>query len=384
MLNYARHFIDNKDIQQVIKVLKYKNITQGKEVAKFEEILSKNFGAKDVAVLSNGTAALHLSGIVLGWKPGDVVLTTPITFASTANSIIYSGATVDFVDIDKNTYNIDINLLEEKIKKYRKKKIKIKSVIAVDYAGNPCDWKSLSYLSKKYSFSLINDNCHAIGAKYLNSFKYAVKYADLVTHSYHAVKNITTGEGGSVLSKNKYLINKIKLLRTHGLNYYKGLRSNNLSSYDMQTLGFNYRITDFQCALGISQLKKLNKFIKKRREIANLYNKEFKDDLRFIIPKETKNNYHAYHIYPLLINFNKIKIGRRLLYQKMLKVRIRLQNHYLPIYRHSYYRNKFNFRLKKFPQSENFYKKQISLPVFYDLKNTEIFKVIKSIKNICK
>ena len=384
MLNYARHFIDNKNIQQVIKVLKYKNITQGKEVAKFEEILSKSFGAKDVAVLSNGTAALHLSGIVLGWKPGDVVLTTPITFASTANSIIYSGATVDFVDIDKNTYNIDINLLEEKIKKYRKKKIKIKSVIAVDYAGNPCDWKSLSYLSKKYSFSLINDNCHAIGAKYLNSLKYAVKYADLVTHSYHAVKNITTGEGGSVLSKNKYLINKIKLLRTHGLNYYKGLRSDNLSSYDMQTLGFNYRITDFQCALGISQLKKLNKFIKKRREIANLYNKEFKDDLRFIIPKETKNNYHAYHIYPLLINFNKIKISKRLLYQKMLKVKIRLQNHYLPIYRHSYYRNKFNFYLREFPKSENFYKKQISLPVFYDLKNTEILKVIKSIKNICK
>ncbi len=383
MLNYAKHFIDNKDIEQVVKVLRYNNITQGKEVIKFEKLLSKFFGARDCAVVSNGTAALHLSGIALGWKKGDVVLTTPITFASTANSILYSGATVDFVDINNSTYNIDVNLLEEKIKKYKKKKIKIKSVIAVDYAGNPCDWKSLSHLSKKYSFTLINDNCHAIGAKYFKLTKYAVKFADLVTHSYHAVKNITTGEGGSVLSKNKDLIRKIKLLRGHGLNYFQNPKSNNLSSYDMQTLGFNYRITDFQCALGISQLKKLNKFVKKRREIANLYNKNFKNDSRFIIPLVTKNNFHSYHLYPLLINFDQIKITKKILYQKMYKLKIKLQNHYLPIYKHSFYKNKFNFSLKDYPESENFYKKQVSLPIFYNLKYNEILKVIKNIKKFC-
>ena len=384
MLNYAKHSIDSRDIKQVIKVLKYKNITQGSEVIKFEKTLGKIFGAKDVAALSNGTAALHLSGIVLGWKPGDIVLTTPITFASTANSIIYSGAKVDFVDINATTYNIDVNLLEEKIKNYRKKRIKVKSVIAVDYAGHPCDWKELKFLSKKYSFSLINDNCHAIGAKYQNTLKYAVKYADLVTHSYHAVKNITTGEGGSVLSQNKAFIKKIKLLRTHGLNYYKGPKHKNLSSYDMQSLGFNYRITDFQCALGTSQLKKLSKFIKKKRKIASLYNREFKDDARFVIPKEIADNYHAYHLYPLLINFNIIKITKKILYQKMLKSKIKLQNHYLPMYRHSYYKKNFNFNIKDFPNSENFYEKQISLPLFYGIKKSEILKVIKNIKNICK
>jgi dTDP-4-amino-4,6-dideoxygalactose transaminase len=384
MLNYAKHSIDNKDIQQVIKVLKYKNITQGSEVIKFEKNLCKIFGAKDVAVLSNGTAALHLSGIVLGWKPGDVVLTTPITFVSTANSVIFSGAKIDFVDINPTTYNIDVNLLEKKIKNYRKKKIKVKSVIAVDYAGHPCDWKKLKFLSKKYLFSLINDNCHAIGAKYQNTLKYAVKYADLVTHSYHAVKNITTGEGGAVLSKNKALIKKIKILRTHGLYYYNRPKCKNLSSYDMQSLGFNYRVTDFQCALGISQLKKLSKFIKKKRKIINLYNKGFEEDFRFVVPKEIGNIYHAYHLYPLLINFNKIKITKKILYQKMLKYKIKLQNHYLPIYRHSYYRKNFNFNIKDYPNSETSYEKQISLPLFYGIKKSEILKVIKYIKNICK
>ena len=384
MLNYGRHFIDNEDIRKVVKVLKSNNLTQGSEVHRFEKDLSVKFGASDTAALSSGTAALHLSGLALGWKKNDVIITTPITFASTANSVLFSGAKLDFVDINEEDYNLDLNLLEDKVKKYKKKKISIKSVIAIDYAGNPCDWKSLSYLSKKYKFSLINDNCHAIGAMYYKSIKYAVKYADLVTHSYHAVKNITTGEGGAVLSKNKKLIQKIKLLRTHGLNYLKRKETNNLSFYDMQNLGFNYRITDFQCALGSSQLKKLNKFILHRREVANEYNKAFENDSRFIIPKISNKNYHAYHLYPLLINFDKVKMNKYLLYKKLLTSNIKLQNHYLPIYRHSYYKENFNFYAKNFPKCENFFKNQISLPIFYGIKKTQILKVVKNIKMFCK
>ena len=384
MLNYGKHFIDREDIKNVIRVLNSKNLTQGKEVHNFEKQLSIKFGAKEVAVLSSGTAALHLSGLALGWKKNDLIITTPITFASTANSIIFSGSKVDFVDINKDDYNLNLNYLEDKIKKYKKIDKSIKSVISIDYAGNPCDWKSLYFLSKKYNFSLINDNCHAIGSKYENSLKYAVKYADLVTHSYHAVKNITTGEGGAVLSNNKKLIEKIKLLRSHGLNYNKNTNSNNLSFYDMQHLGFNYRITDFQCALGSSQLKKLDRFVGHRRKIAKEYDRAFGNDLRFIIPKIKKENYHSFHIYPLLINFDKINVSKNKLYKIMLKNKIRLQNHYLPIYRHTYYKKKFDFFLKNFPISEFFFKRQISLPIFYQIKMKEVSKVIKTIKKICK
>jgi len=384
MLNYGKHFIDREDIKNVIRVLNSKNLTQGKEVHNFEKQLSIKFGAKEVAVLSSGTAALHLSGLALGWKKNDLIITTPITFASTANSIIFSGSKVDFVDINKDDYNLNLNYLEDKIKKYKKIGKSIKSVISIDYAGNPCDWKSLYFLSKKYNFSLINDNCHAIGSKYENSLKYAVKYADLVTHSYHAVKNITTGEGGAVLSNNKKLIEKIKLLRSHGLNYNKNTNSNNLSFYDMQHLGFNYRITDFQCALGSSQLKKLDRFVVHRRKIAKEYDRAFGNDLRFIIPKIKKENYHSFHIYPLLINFDKINVSKNKLYKKMLKNEIRLQNHYLPIYRHTYYKKKFDFFLKNFPISEFFFKRQISLPIFYQIRMKEVSKVIKTIKKICK
>ena len=384
MLNYGKHFIDREDIKNVIRVLNSKNLTQGKEVHNFEKQLSIKFGAKEVAVLSSGTAALHLSGLALGWKKNDLIITTPITFASTANSIIFSGSKVDFVDINKDDYNLNLNYLEDKIKKYKKIDKSIKSVISIDYAGNPCDWKSLYFLSKKYNFSLINDNCHAIGSKYENSLKYAVKYADLVTHSYHAVKNITTGEGGAVLSNNKKLIEKIKLLRSHGLNYNKNTNSNNLSFYDMQHLGFNYRITDFQCALGSSQLKKLDRFVGHRRKIAKEYDRAFGNDLRFIIPKIKKENYHSFHIYPLLINFDKINVSKNKLYKIMLKNKIRLQNHYLSIYRKIYYKKKFDFFLKNFPISEFFFKRQISLPIFYQIKMKEVSKVIKTIKKICK
>ena len=345
MLNYGSHYIDEQDINSVVKALRSKKITQGENVKKFETNLSKKFGSKKASVLSSGTAGLHLCGKALGWKKNDIILTTPISFASTSNAILYSGAKPDFVDIDLKTLNIDINILEDRIKFYRKKNKKIKSVIAIDYAGNPCDWKNINYLAKKYNFSTINDNCHSIGSKYLKSEKYAVKYADLVVHSYHAVKNITTGEGGAVLSNNTNLIDKIESLRTHGLTYYKN--NNNSKFYDMKDLGFNYRLTDFQSALGISQLKKLNIFLKKRRKIAKIYNKHFLINENFIIPPVGSLNEHGYHLYPLQINFKKLKISKTLLFKKMKKKNINLQCHYMPIYQHSYYKKNFYFEKKK-------------------------------------
>ena len=370
MINYGNHYIDDDDVKNVVKALKSKKITQGKYVTIFEKNLAKKFGAKKVSVLSSGTAGLHLCGRVLGWKKGDLILTTPISFVSTSNSILYSEANPVFIDIDLNTLNIDLNILEDQIKTFKKKNKPIKSVVAIDYAGNPCDWKNIKYLAKKYNFTTINDNCHSIGSEYNGTLKYAVKYADLVVHSYHAVKNITTGEGGAVLSNNIQLLEKIQKMKTHGLTYSNRNKMDNIFKfYDMKNLGFNYRLTDFQCALGNSQLKKLDMFLKRRREIANLYNKFFKDIENFIVPPSNKLSKHGYHIYPLQIKFDKFKISKNYFFSQMRKNNINLQCHYMPIYKHSYYKNKFGFNQKNFKNAEIFFKREVSLPIFYSLKN---------------
>ena len=233
----------------------------GPQLDAFEESVSEYLGNNLYCVaLSSGTAALHLIGKVLKWKKGDKIITTPNTFVATANAICYSGADPLFVDIDQKSYNLDLNKLESKIKKTNKYKKKIKAIIAVDYAGNPCDWPNLRYIGNKYNLSLINDNCHALGSKINNNSKYAIKYADIISQSFQTLKNITTGEGGAVIKNNFDIYKKINVLRTHGL--IKDLNSKKFWDSEMNELGFNYRITDFQSALGISQLKKINTFIK--------------------------------------------------------------------------------------------------------------------------
>lgn len=268
MISYGKQYIDKKDIDSVTKVLKSDWITQGPKIKEFENLIKKKFKSKFCTVVSNGTAALHLAGLSLGWKPGDIVLTTPISFLATSNCIVYSGATPCFVDIDRSTYNIDIKKIEQKIKLLKKKRKKVKSIIATDYAGHPCDWKGLKLISKKYNITLINDNCHALGSTYYNDVGYASKYADIVTHSYHAVKHITTGEGGAILTNSANINKKICLLRSHGVTKDKKKIKSYHGSwyYEMQELGYNYRITDFQCALGISQIKKIGKFLKKKKK----------------------------------------------------------------------------------------------------------------------
>ena len=273
MINYGKQYLDQKDISAVVKVLKSDWLTQGPKVQEFENSLKFFFGAKYCTAVSNGTAALHLAVKAMGWKKGDHIFTTPISFLATSNAILYAGAKPVFVDIDLNTFNIDVKKLEKKIKILKKQKKRLAGIIATDYAGQPCDWKALKLIGKKYNLRLINDNCHAIGASFYKNKKYACKYADIVTQSYHPVKNITTGEGGSILTNSKTLDGKIKLLRSHGVIKKK----NKLPwSYEMQVLGFNYRLSDVNCALGISQLKKINKFIKKRQVIAKIYDKAFK------------------------------------------------------------------------------------------------------------
>ena len=301
------------------------------------------------------------------------------------NSVIYSGATPDFVDIDETTYNINTFDLEKKIKKLKLLGKNIKAVIATDYAGQPCDWKTLRKLADKYRLHLINDNCHAIGAKYFGNIGYASKYADVVIHSYHAIKNITTGEGGAVFSNNKKIINKINSLKTHGLKKIKSKKYYNSAwPYNMVDLGFNYRITDFQSALGLSQLKKLDKFIKRRNKIAKIYYKGLENIDNLILPRVKLNILHAYHLFPVQINFKKIKISKEKLLKTFRKYNINLQIHYFPIHLQPYYIKKFKFEQNSFPKAENFYRSTVSLPIFYTLKNWQVKKIIRLLKKLIR
>ena len=382
LISYGKQSIDQSDIDAVVKVLKGDWLTQGPIVEIFEGDLNHYFGSTHACAVANGTAALHLTTLALGWESGDIVITTPITFLATTNCIVYAGATPYFVDINPVTYTIDPNQLEEKIKAYHDNGKKVKAVIGVDYAGHPCDWKALRELADKYDFQLVNDNCHALGASYFDDKQYAVKYADVVTQSYHPVKHITTGEGGAVLTNDSMIDEKIRLLRSHGMTK----DPNQLEKcdgpwyYEMHEVGLNYRITDFQCALGISQLKKLDYFVQKRREISSRYKESFKDINIFSLPTISNAVEHAFHLYPLKVDFEKTELNKKQFYENMREQGILLQVHYIPVHMQPFYKKNFGFKEGNFPNAEKFYKQEISLPIYPALSVDEQNYIIEIIK----
>lgn len=383
MINYGKQFIDRRDIKSVTNTLQAKLLTQGPKVQFFEKKLSKFLGAKHTIALNSGTAALHLACIAIGLKKNDIILASPITFLSSVNSALYLNAKPIFIDIEPKNYCMDLQKLEKKLDEMRKKKLKPKAVIITDYAGQMCDWKRVKFLSKKYNFFTINDNCHSLGSKYYGDKKYAVKHADIVTHSFHPVKVITTGEGGSLSTNNSRVYNKIKSLRSHGV-----IRNNKLKKkfgnwfYSMESLGFNYRMPDINAALGISQLEKINKFIKKRQLIAREYYEGFKNNENIILPYIEKFAVHSFHLFPIQIKFNKLNITKKKLFRELFLKKINLQVHYIPLYLQKYYKKKFKFSKKQFLEAEKFYNQTVSLPIYCSLKKKEIKKVIKHINNL--
>jgi len=384
VINYGRQSIDEKDIKAIKDTVNSDWLTQGPAVETFEDDLGKYFGAKHVCAVSNGTAALHLVGLTLGWQPNDIIITSPLTFLATANCIVYTGATPVFVDIDPFTYTIDNNLLEEKIKAYQAKGKKVKAIIGVDYAGHPCDWKALREIADKYDLQLVNDNCHALGATYLNDKQYAVKYADLVIQSYHPVKHLTTGEGGAIFTNNSDFDEKVRRLRTHGMTKNPNLMEDNDGPwyYEMHEVGYNYRITDFQCALGSSQLKKLDSFVQKRRAIAIRYDESFANIVNIKTPELQSAVEHSYHLYPLQIDFEKCSFTKVQFFEKMKKAGVNLQVHYIPVHLQPFYKKNYGFNANDFPVSESFYKNEVSLPIYPDLSNDDVSLVVKNILEI--
>lgn len=376
MINYSKPNITTKDIKIVKKVLQSGFLTQGDYVKKFEKKLCSYFGAKYACTLSNGTMGLYILGKALNWCQKDLIITTPNTFLATANCITYNNANIKFIDINPKTFCIDIDQLKQFL---LKNKQKVSAIIGVDFAGNTCDWRELRQLQKKYKFLLINDNCHALGSFYFKSKKYALKYADFIVHSYHGIKNFTTGEGGAILTNDKNIYQKVKNLTNHGvINKY----TSRPWERTMINLGYNLRLSDISCALGISQLDNLDNNNNKRRLIAKNYinNLSFSDKIRF--QQIAKNCTSSYHLFPISFDFNKIQITKKDLYNFFYKNNIKLQSHYPPIHLNDYYRKKFNFKKGDFPNAENYYNNSFSFPCYPKLNQKEFDLVISCIKKI--
>ena len=373
-ISYGKQSIDSQDIRSVVRSLKSNYLTQGPLVKEFEKKLASNFKCKFSTVLSNASAALFLIGKILDWKVGDIIAVPPITFISSINSVEHCGAKPLFIDINLEDYCMDPTKLEKALERDKKKKIK--AAIITDYGGQPAQWEKFYKLKKKYKIILINDNCHAMGSSIKLDRGYAAKYADFATLSFHPVKAITTGEGGAILTNNKKMNEKAALLREHGI-----VRKNGRHwDYKVFNLGYNFRLPDLNCALGISQLRKLKKFVERRKKISAIYDNLFSDKEKFIIPKKIKDTVNSYHLYPILINLKKIKKTKEKIIKEFLKNKIKLQVHYIPINTQPFYKKKYGLNKNNYKNSIIFFKSCVSLPIYYDLNDRQI----NYIKKICK
>ena len=381
MIYYNKQHIISDDIKSVIKSLKADKITKGSFKNAFENELKKFFQCKYCLVVSSGTAAQIALAKAMDLKQKDHILMQPLTFVSGSNSIELVGANSVFVDIDNETLSIDIKKLETKLKILKKKKKKVKAIMITDYAGRPSDWVSLKKLSKKFNCKLINDNCHALGASYKKSKSYATKYADFVIQSFHAVKNITTGEGGALLTNNKKIFLKAKSFAEHGFEIGKNIKDP--WDYKLSYIGYNFRLSDINCALGLSQLKRIKKIIEKKTEIVKVYDKFFSKFAFFKTLQNKNESTSAHHIYPLSIDFKKLKVNPRDFYLNLKrKYNIQLQKHYTPIYRFKYYKKKYKINIKEFNNTENFFNNSFSLPLYNELKPNQIRYICQSILKV--
>lgn len=375
MIPYGHQSIDESDIKAVVEVLKSDWLTQGPKIDEFEKKLSEYCGTKYAVVFSNGTAALHAAYFSAGLKKDDEFITTPLTFAATANAGLYLGAKPVFADIEEDG-NLDPVEVEKKITS------KTKAIAVVDYAGKPAQLDQLKDIAKKYNLILIEDACHALGAEYKG--KKIGSVSDLTIFSFHPVKSITTGEGGAVLTDNKDYYERLKMFRTHGIT------KNNLVNkpegdwyYEMQELGFNYRMTDIQAALGNSQLKRLDRFIKARRKIAADYKKAFeKYNNLMSLPSADGIDNSSWHL--LIVRLlGKLSSKRAEIFKKLRESGVGIQVHYIPVYWHPFYQ-KLGYKKGLCPKAEAFYKSIISLPIYPDLKLEDQKSVIKRVISLLK
>ena len=372
MIPYGHQDISEDDIQEVINVLRSEWLTQGPMVERFERAVAAYCGARYAVAVSSGTAALHIAALAAGFGIGDEVITSPITFAASANCIAYTGARPVFADIDDTTCCIDVAEVKKRLSK------KTKGIIPVHFAGHPCDIVKIAEVAREHGLIVIEDAAHALGASYEeHGVWYKVgscAHSDMTIFSFHPVKHITTGEGGMITTNNVELYRKLLLLRSHGITKEPQQMHCDDGSwyYEQQYLGFNYRITDIQCALGLSQLKRLDEFLYKRRNISNIYNQAFtKAAIR--LPKHGGNS--SWHLYVIRCDGTKRKYIFDVLRNKGIGVNV----HYIPVYTHPYYQRSFGYQRGDFPIAEAYYQEAISLPLYPTLSDTQLNQIISSV-----
>lgn len=371
---YGKQWIDEDDIESVVEVLRGDYLTTGPKINEFESKIAEYTGAKYVVTFSNGTAALHAACFAAGIGKDDEVITTPITFAASANCVLYVGGKPVFADICPKTYNIDPSEIKRKITH------QTKAIIPVDFTGQPCDIDKIMEIAKEHNLTVIEDASHSIGATYKG--RKVGTLADMTTFSFHPVKNITTGEGGAVTTDKREYFEKLILFRTHGITRdEKKLNNKGEGSwfYEQQILGYNYRMTDIQAALGISQLKKLDIFLDIRRKYANQYNAELKKIDGLVIPYQDKNSNSAWHIYVIQLDREKLKVNRGQFFRELQDRGIGPNVHYIPVYYHPYYRE-LGYEKGLCPKAEALYERMITIPLFAKMSLEDVDYVNSIIK----
>lgn len=383
MIPYGRQDISEQDIQAVVDVLRSDWLTQGPAIERFEREVARLCGARYAVAVSNATAALHLACMAAELQPDDILWTSPNTFVASANCALYCGATPDFVDIDAQTYNLSIDALEAKLVQAEQHGSLPKIVIPVHFAGQSCDMARIAELSERYGFTVIEDASHAIGGRYRNRPVGSCDFSAMTVFSFHPVKIVTTGEGGMILTNRPDLHEKLLRLRSHGITRDPALMEGGSDGpwyYEQIALGFNYRMTDIQAALGTSQLSRLDAFVARRHEIASRYNVLLKD-MPLMLPSCDADAYSAFHLYVIRLKLDQLTKSHRQIFDELRACGIGVNLHYIPVPSQPYYR-RFGFKDGDFPQAEQYYREAISLPMFYALTDHEQDQVVRALHEV--
>jgi perosamine synthetase len=375
LLPYGRQSIEEDDIQAVVNVLRSDWLTTGPKVAEFEEAFGARIGAKYAVSFSSGTAALHGAAFAAGLKPGDEAITTPMTFAATVNCVLYQGATPAFADVSTDTLNLDPEKVAARITP------RTRAVLPVDYAGHPADLDAMLELAARHGLVVIEDACHALGAEYRGRRTGSI--ADMTVFSFHPVKHLATGEGGMVSTDRTDCAQTLRRFRNHGISSdARQRRAEGQWRYEMVLLGFNYRLPDFACVLGLSQLKKLEANLSRRREIAARYAAAFRD-LAGILPPAVRLDVNpAWHLYPIRLSLERLSANRAQVFRALRAENIGVNVHYIPVHCHPYYRDRFGYRGGEYPIAEDAYERLISLPMFHGMSDQDVEDVIAAVKKV--
>jgi UDP-4-amino-4,6-dideoxy-N-acetyl-beta-L-altrosamine transaminase len=384
MIPYGKQEITQQDIDAVVDVLQSDFLTQGPKVPQFEESIKKAVNSEFALAVNSATSALHIACLALGVGPDDVVWTTPITFVASANCALYCGAKIDFVDIDSETYNMSVDKLSQKLAHAKQNNLPLpKVVIPVHLCGQPCDMEKIYALSEEYGFAIIEDASHAIGGKYKNRPVGNCEFSDITVFSFHPVKIVTTAEGGVATTNSTELAQRMALYRSHGITRDNSLMTESSHGgwyYQQVELGFNYRMTEMQAALGVSQMERLEHFVAKRNELAARYDELLKR-LPITTPFQIEDSYSGRHLYVIKLELDKIAISHKVVFEQLRNLGIGVNLHYIPVHTQPYYQS-LGFKLGQFKEAENYYKQAISIPLFHTMTDEQQQEVVNVLTDI--